>query len=321
MFESYLGTWFGIQLRELKTLPNVFYEILVKAAGEEKASSSSAIATNEAVALSTTTANSTTSSAATAVAAAYDPFIIAICGDYTQHLFYHIINTILPATTTSGSINNNSSIMELQEDNSSLPPIFVVLIGTNNIGNGNIPKQTSNGIHAIVKYILDYYSTANSSSASASSTSPSLPYIIVVELLPRGDITRHGTTWMPYIDETNHLLRQNVIPTLQLQYGYDKLSLARCGSKFILQNYTDDGIDNSSIDESTAATADGGAGTVTSNTKKRKTKANKNIKRVQYEANEILINKRLYQDLVHPNEHGHRILLQCILDHLRDVGY
>jgi lysophospholipase L1-like esterase len=59
--------------------------------------------------------------------------------------------------------------------------VFVVMIGTNNLGAGELPKPTSKGILAVLEYLLQH--TNNDS------------HILWFPLLPRGD----GKTWLPNI--------------------------------------------------------------------------------------------------------------------------
>ena len=85
-----------------------------------------------------------------------DPLVLAISGDQTQHLLWRLQNgQLLPEYA-----HNPSSI-------------FVVLIGTNNLGSGELPEATAQGIAAVVEYLLNHTSDDND--------------IMLMNVLPRGD--------------------------------------------------------------------------------------------------------------------------------------
>ena len=90
----------------------------------------------------------------------WDPLVLAISGDQTQHLLWRLEHGEL---TTSVAENAKA--------------LFVVLIGTNNLGSGELPEPTAEGVLAVVDYLI---STVKGK-------------ILVLQLLPRGD----GPTWLP----------------------------------------------------------------------------------------------------------------------------
>eukprot|EP00957_Ditylum_brightwellii_P055785 4227252-Ditylum_brightwellii.AAC.1 len=115
----------------------------------------------------------------------FHPLVLAIAGDQTQHLLYRLQHGELPSSIS-------------QDENA----IFVIHIGTNNIGKGHLPEKTVDGIVAVTSYVLS--NTAGQ--------------IILVEILPRGDGSKkyprlcppqcdsYGkpfTSFLPAVDKVN----------------------------------------------------------------------------------------------------------------------
>jgi len=142
----------------------------------------------------------------------YDPLVLAIGGDQTQHLLYRLQNgQLLPAYA-----NDERGT-------------YVVLIGTNNLGSGELPGPTSDGVIAVAEYILK-------------STKGRL---LLLELLPRGDGKRLArlcpprcdsrdnpfVSFMPAVKKVNDALRYEA-SKLSDRYGVNRLSVLNCGTNF-----------------------------------------------------------------------------------------
>ena len=82
----------------------------------------------------------------------FDPMVLAISGDQTQHVLYRLRNGEAPAKGA----------------------IFVLLIGTNNLGNGHLPGEAADGVLAVVEELA------------------ALGKVVVLAILPRGDVRRLG---------------------------------------------------------------------------------------------------------------------------------
>ena len=142
----------------------------------------------------------------------FDPVVLAISGDQTQHLLYRIQNGQLP------SVDDNDAI-------------FVVMIGTNNLGSGELPGPTADGVLAVADYVL------NSTKG----------LLLLFHVLPRGDgklilpklspprCDSSGTpfkSFSPAIETLNEGVGRGV-EGLKEKYGSDRLRWMDCGSKFV----------------------------------------------------------------------------------------
>lgn len=145
-----------------------------------------------------------------------DPLILAISGDQTQHLLYRLAHgQLLPAYA---------------EDPST---IFVVLIGTNNIGSGELPDHTANGVLEVADYIL----------------SNSQGNLLLLQNLPRGDGFRLPAlcpprcnsegkpfiSFVPAIQKLNQAVQEGV-NGLAERHGSRRLGLLDCGPAFYAQS-------------------------------------------------------------------------------------
>lgn len=141
-----------------------------------------------------------------------DPLVLAIAGDQTQHLLYRLQNgQLLPAYA---------------EDPTS---IFVVLIGTNNIGSGELPGPVAQGIKAVADYIL-----ANTKGS-----------LLLLQNLPRGDTFRLERicpprcndigepfrSFLPAIEQLNKAMDGEGLGLAE-KYGSDRFLLVDCGLPF-----------------------------------------------------------------------------------------
>ncbi|KAG7350618.1 exo-1,4-beta-glucosidase [Nitzschia inconspicua] len=148
----------------------------------------------------------------------FDPLVLAISGDQTQHLLWRL--------------QHGQLLSEYSNDPTAM---FVVLIGTNNLGAGELPGPTARGILAVVEYLLK-----NTSKESC---------LLIFEVLPRGD----GKTWLqdlcpprcqmsglpytsflPPIQKTNQAVREG-LEKLRKTYkaSESRLKLMDCGMEFL----------------------------------------------------------------------------------------
>eukprot|EP00593_Proboscia_inermis_P017201 CAMPEP_0171307900 /NCGR_PEP_ID=MMETSP0816-20121228/17963_1 /TAXON_ID=420281 /ORGANISM="Proboscia inermis, Strain CCAP1064/1" /LENGTH=215 /DNA_ID=CAMNT_0011790397 /DNA_START=14 /DNA_END=661 /DNA_ORIENTATION=+ len=187
----------------------------------------------------------------------YDPLVLAIGGDQTQHLLWRLQHGEL----LDGIVQDDS--------------LFIMLIGTNNIGSGSLPEPTARGVIAVAEYILQRFDTGR---------------LLLLQLLPRGDNQRlkkkcppqcqdDGTTplesFMPYIRKVNDITKGEV-QKLRTIHGQERIDLVDCGSLFVKENDLE------------------GTGSVNMQT--------------------VHVKKGLMPDFLHPNAKGQRLLAQCILD-------
>mmetsp|Transcript_16815 Transcript_16815/g.25421 ORF Transcript_16815/g.25421 Transcript_16815/m.25421 type:complete len:341 (+) Transcript_16815:118-1140(+) len=144
----------------------------------------------------------------------YDPLVLGISGDQTQHLLYRL--------------QNGELIPEYAHDKEA---VFVVLIGTNNIGEGVLPKQAAMGVKAVVEHLLKH----------------TKGHVMLMKVLPRGDSEKlkklckprcdaEGNpfkSFLPSIEGMNTVIEKTVVPKLKRKFGKKRLSLMDCGKKFL----------------------------------------------------------------------------------------
>ena len=143
----------------------------------------------------------------------YYKLVLAIGGDQTQHLLYRLQHGEL-----------TSEIATRQD------VVFVLMIGTNNIGYGHLPNDASKGILKVTDYLLAHTNGR----------------IILMHLLPRDDsfklerlcpprCDKNGkpfASFAPAIDKVNKAI-DNFVLKLKQQYGQERLSLVDCGGPFV----------------------------------------------------------------------------------------
>lgn len=145
--------------------------------------------------------------------AAFEPLVLGVSGDQTQHLLWRLLNGgILPEYASDPSA------------------VFVVLIGTNNIGSGMEPGEVNQALRTIGQYLLEEVKGR----------------IIFVELLPRGDVFRtkdicpprcDGDTgkplpsFLPSINEVNAAMRDNMSRLTRKYRG--RISTVNCNHVFV----------------------------------------------------------------------------------------
>lgn len=150
----------------------------------------------------------------------YDPIILAIGGDQTQHLLYRMENGQLPSSDEQSAI-------------------YVVMIGTNNLGSGELPGPTATGVLAVADYILGH----------------TKGQLLLFHVLPRGDTKalkglcpprcsssgKPFKSFIPAVNKLNNFVDEGV-KNLKEQYGADRLGMIECSSKFIAVD-SDTGVD------------------------------------------------------------------------------
>lgn len=246
----------------------------------------------------------------------FDPLILAVSGDQTQHLLYRL-ETLLSVKKKKNSNDNNDgddvdidyyyhadknedfstknsetvlpSPSELRSElENEATAIFVLMIGTNNLGSGELPGPTSKGVLAVAEYIL-----AHSHPSSR---------LLLFHLLPRGDggsvlpdlcpprCDKSGNpfrSFMPAINQVNNLVQQG-ISSLQEKYPFEqpsrslsssssstsRIGFVDCGSSHFLK------IENNNMDASS----------------------------------EEEVRLDLMPDRLHPNAKGMELIADCILD-------
>jgi len=238
-----------------------------------------------------------------------DPIVLGVSGDQTQHLLYRLQNGHMRAAQLSSSLSSSSSSNEsgaggdLFYDPSA---IFVVMIGTNNLGSGELPGPTTKGILAVVEYILK-------------ETAESDCHVMLFRVLPRGDGKKvlpklcpprcsddagkkPYSSFLPPIQNVNEALAKGV-ERLGKAYSYPsdvdvdadadsdsgsssapRIRLVDCGSEFLNENHDDQ--------KGHGVVADG---------------------------NNYEVRKELMPDLLHPNAMGHQILAKCIRDYIVEI--
>jgi len=208
--------------------------------------------------------------------AGFDPIVLAMAGDQTQHLLYRLENGHMRAAQLQ-SPNNESLFYDPST-------IFVVMIGTNNLGSGELPGPTTKGVLAVVEYLLEQTAKAGC-------------HVMLFQVLPRGDgktilpklcpprcsSTDNNTpytSFLPPIRKVNEGVRDG-IQQLHETYSASRIQLVDCGSEFLNNNFDDqkDHVDSN------------------------------------YE-----VKKKLMPDMLHPNAIGHRILAKCILNYVDQIN-
>jgi lysophospholipase L1-like esterase len=142
-----------------------------------------------------------------------DPLVLAIGGDQTQHLLYRLQQgQLLPAYADDPNA------------------IFVILIGTNNLGSGFLPGPTIKGVHKVADYVLQN----------------TKGHLLLLELLPRGDVHRlkglcpprcspDGSpldSFLPAVNKVNAAMREEIIPEIKQIHGENRVGLLDCGKPF-----------------------------------------------------------------------------------------
>lgn len=207
------------------------------------------------------------------VSSGFDPIVLGMSGDQTQHLLYRLENGHMRAAQLVVSEKGG-----LVYDPSA---VFVVMIGTNNLGSGELPEPTARGILAVVDYLLRETAVAGC-------------HIMLFRVLPRGDgkkilpklcpprcsddETRTPyDSFLPAIETTNKAVFEG-IETLTKTHTAERIKLVNCNPGFLNEDYRNDADDGS-----------------------------------------FEVKKDLMPDLLHPNAEGHEILARCIQDYIKEI--
>ena len=141
----------------------------------------------------------------------FDPIVLGISGDQTQHLLYRIQNGQLPSKDEESAI-------------------YVVMIGTNNLGSGELPGPVAKGILAVADCIL------NNTKGQ----------LLLFEVLPRGDGSKSlpklcpprcsssgkpFKSFIPAVEKVNEDINEGV-EDLKQTYS-DRIGMIQCNSNFI----------------------------------------------------------------------------------------
>lgn len=159
-----------------------------------------------------------------------DPLVLGLGGDHTQHLLWRLQNGNLQP--------------EFANDPETL---FVVMIGTNNIGSGMLPGPSATGVLTILQYLLDH-------------TKGTILYLYTT---PRGDIqklrhlcpprcqttydnknTKHPfESFFPFVDQLNEHVEQGM-DTLR---PVSRVWPVHCGEAFVLHKERQERVVNTSL--------------------------------------------------------------------------
>lgn len=123
---------------------------------------------------------------------------LAISGDQTQHLLWRLMNGELPAALR--------------------PKVFVILIGTNNLGAGMGYQQAASGVMAVVEFLRQ--------------ERPDTPVVLNL-LFPRGSSKPRSSVTDSRIEQVNQQLRQQAD-------GLQGVTLLNCNG--IFERPLDDGV-------------------------------------------------------------------------------
>ena len=133
----------------------------------------------------------------------WDPLVLAISGDQTQHLLWRLAHGELPAAAANAT--------------------FVVHIGTNNLGNGHLPGEAARGCRAVVDFLLER----------------TRGRVVVLALLPRGDGPRRlpklcpprcDARGEPFASFAPAVTKANAALAADLPRS-DRVELVDCGSR------------------------------------------------------------------------------------------
>lgn len=245
--------------------------------------------------------------------AGLDPLVLAISGDQTQHLLYRLQN---------GHLHD-----AFAKDPTA---VFVVMIGTNNLGSGELAGPTAQGVLAVAEYLLRHVDGR----------------VLLFGLLPRGDgihvlpmlcpprCREDGTpyqSFLPAIDYVNQELKDGVALLVD-QYprrsssssststnggethnplSTPSLTYIDCGEAFLVTDSDkEDSSDGDSGDNNNNNDSDTGKDGDNNDSLSSSSSSTTSSMEVKVE---------LMPDLLHPNAAGHKILSSCIRTYLNGL--
>ncbi len=206
-----------------------------------------------------------------------DPVVLGASGDQTQHLLYRLEHDHMRAAQLKTTSPKGESVVSYDPS-----AIFVVMIGTNNLGSGELPGPTAKGILAVVEYILKETAKAGS-------------HVMLFNVLPRGDgpmVLKKlcpprcsddeklipYSSFMPAVEKTNKAVAEGIQELLETYRG--RIKQVDCNMGFLNENFEE---------------------------------SKNNIKGDIYE-----VEKELMPDLLHPNAKGHEKLANCIVNYIKN---
>lgn len=214
-----------------------------------------------------------------------DPIVLGISGDQTQHLLYRLEHGHM----------NAARLLSVAEKTRGEPfydpsAIFVVMIGTNNLGSGELPEPTIKGVLAVAEHILRETSDAGCN-------------VMLFGVLPRGDgkkvlprlcpprcsddaLRTPYASFLPAIETVNKGLSTGVTALAQSYPSKTKpasprIQLVDCGSEFLNKDY--------------------------------------NVQQKYGDNGNYEVREELMPDLLHPNAEGHVLLAKCIRDYIGQI--
>lgn len=189
-------------------------------------------------------------------AAGLDPLVLAVSGDQTQHLLYRLRHGTL-----------------LRPYASDPEAVFVVLIGTNNLGAGELPGPTADGVLAVTEELLRRVKGS----------------VLIMSLLPRGD----GAAKLRELCPPRCADAETETPFTSFDPAVKKVNAAvAAGVERLRETYGGGSDDDDDDDRRVVETLDCGA-------------------RFWDELNER-VRPDLMPDLLHPNAKGYAILANCL---------
>lgn len=211
----------------------------------------------------------------------FDPIVLGVSGDQTQHLLYRLESDHMRAAQLLTPKNKKTPDDGEKAAEYDPKAIFVVMIGTNNLGAGELPGPTSTGVLTVMDYILKETAEAGCK-------------VMLFHILPRGDGEKNlpklcpprcsddesqtpYSSFLPAINKANTAITEG-IEALDKIYP-DRISLIDCGADFLNEDYEP---------------------------------KDKNAKKGKNEDDNYEVKKGLMPDLLHPNAGGHSYLATCI---------
>jgi len=211
----------------------------------------------------------------------FDPIVLGVSGDQTQHLLFRLESDHMRAAQLL--VPKNKKTPDDGETTLEYDPgaVFVVMIGTNNLGSGELPGPTSIGVLAVMDYILKETTAAGCK-------------VMLFHILPRGDGEKNlpklcpprcsdneaqtpYSSFLPAINQTNTAVTEG-INVLEKIYP-NRISFIDCGADFLNEDYEVKG---------------------------------KKAKRGKSGDENYEVKKGLMPDLLHPNAGGHQYLATCM---------
>ncbi len=147
------------------------------------------------------------------------PLFFGIAGDSTQHLLWRLRDGELIEPRQPRTLQTHAQNDEPAASPAGSRLVYVVMIGTNNLGMGHSPEATAQGIVAVVEEIL---------------TRTALAHVLVSAVLPRHDhklaMSRQRQAWLAVMMQTN----RNVSSALSGVSQKSRMTLVDCGGRLTI---------------------------------------------------------------------------------------